>query len=215
MEFADFSEEINNKIEDIKSKILSREISVLDIELVPIFENLKNSLNIYNLNKYSLTYKNAFQLLNQKFEELKVFLNYLDNKDKFLDFLKANPKDREIDQLFDDCWRAPFTIESLSFKFLEYSKSRLIDEKSDPIVIKPIDKVYVKENFLLEIPSEKFTEKMMSFYEKIKRKLPCCYDDIFEDELDQIRIFEDFVYLLHLLQLNLIKYQKETKFLYL
>jgi hypothetical protein len=215
MEFTDFSEEINNKIEDIKSKILSREISLLDIELVPIFENLKNSLNIYNLNKYSITYKNAFQLLNQKFEELKVFLSYLDNKDKFLDFLKANPKDREIYQLFDDCWRSPFTIESLSFKFLEYSKSRLIDEKSDPIVIKSIDKVYVKDNFLLEIPSEKFTEKMMNFFEKVKRKLPCCYDDIFEDELDQIRIFEDFVYLLHLLQLNLIKYQKETNFLYL
>ena len=41
------------------------------------------------------------------------------------------------------------------------------------------------------------------------------YDEIFEDEHDQIRIFENFVYLLHLLQLNLIKYQKETKYLYL
>ena len=54
-----------------------------------------------------------------------------------------------------------------------------------------------------------------SLYEKIKNRLPCLYDDIFEDEHDQLKIFENFVFLLHLLQLGKIKYQKETNFLYL
>jgi len=59
-----------------------------------------------------------------------------------------------------------------------------------------------------------FTTLLVSF-ELIKRKLPCSYDMIFEDENNQIKLFEHFVYLLHLLQLGKIKYQKESNFLYL
>ncbi|MFX0105553.1 MAG: hypothetical protein ACFE75_08685 [Candidatus Hodarchaeota archaeon] len=214
MEYEDFSEEINKRIERIKNRVLSGEISLLDVELVPIFENLKDTLTIYNINKYSMTYKNAFELLSQKFEELKIFLSYLDNKDKFYDFLKTNPNDIEIFQLFDDCWRDPFIIDVLSLNFLEYSKDRLITPKEESLIFKSIEKIETKDKFLLEIPSKKFTEKMMHFFNIIKNKLPCSYDEIFEDEHDQIKVFENFVYLLHLLQLGKIKYQKETNFLY-
>ncbi|TET55675.1 MAG: hypothetical protein E3J52_12920 [Promethearchaeota archaeon] len=215
MEYKDFSEEINNKIETIKNRVLSGEISLLEIELVPIFENLKDSLTIYNISKYSRTYKSAFQLLSQKFEELKIFLSYLDNQDKFLKFLKANPRDIEIYQVFEDCWREPFNIDALSLKFLEYSKERLVLEKGEPLKIEPIEKIKLKEDFILEIPEKRFTEKMLAFFNIIKDKLPCSYEEIFEDELDQMKIFENFVYILHLLQLGKIKYQKETNFLYL
>ncbi|MCK4480351.1 MAG: hypothetical protein KAV01_07475 [Candidatus Lokiarchaeota archaeon] len=215
MEYKDFSEEINNTIETIKNRVLSGEISLLEIELVPIFENLKDSLTIYNISQYSRTYKSAFQLLSQKFEELKIFLSYLDNQDKFLKFLKTNPRDIEIYQVFEDCWREPFNIDTLSLKFLEYSKERLVLEKGEPLKIEPIEKIKLKEDFLLEIPEKRFTEKMLAFFNIIKDKLPCPYEEIFEDELDQIKIFENFVYILHLLQMGKIKYQKETNFLYL
>ena len=215
MEYKDFSEEINNKIENIKNRVLSGEISLLEIELVPIFENLKDSLTIYNISKYSRTYKSAFQLLSQKFEELKIFLSYLDNQDKFLKFLKTNPRDIEIYQVFEDCWREPFNIDTLSLKFLEYSKERLVLDKGEPLKIVPIEKIKLKEDFLLEIPEKRFTEKMLAFFNIIKDKLPCPYEEIFEDVLDQMKIFENFVYILHLLQLGKIKYQKETNFLYL
>jgi len=215
MEYKDFSEEINNKIETIKNRVLSGEISLLEIELVPIFENLKDSLTIYNISQYSRTYKSAFQLLSQKFEELKIFLSYLDNQDKFLKFLKSNPKDIEIYQLFEDCWRDPFIIDALSLKFLEYSKDRLVTEKPEPLKIEHLDKINLKETFLLEIPEKRFTDKMLAFFNVIKDKLPCSYGEIFENERDQIKIFENFVYLLHLLQLNKIKYEKNTNMLYL
>lgn len=215
MEYKDFSEEINNTIETIKNRVLSGEISLLEIELVPIFENLKDSLTIYNISQYSRTYKSAFQLLSQKFEELKIFLSYLDNQDKFLKFLKTNPRDIEIYQVFEDCWREPFNIDTLSLKFLEYSKERLVLEKGEPLKIEPIEKIKLKEDFLLEIPEKRFTDKMLAFFNIIKEKLPCSYKEIFESERDQMKIFENFVYLLHLLQLGKIKYQKETKILYL
>lgn len=214
MQNKDFSKEINEMIENIKNKVLSGEISILDTELVPIFKNLKDSLNIYNLNKYSMTFENAFQLLSQKFEELRIFLDYLDNNEKFLDYLKTNPNDLEIYQLFEDCWRKPFNFDALSLEFLESSKDRLVIERKESVLIETIKRIDSKENFLLEIPEQKFSEKMMSFYDKIKDKLPCPYDEIFEEDQDQMEIFEKFVYLLHLLQLGKIKYQKETNFLY-
>ena len=52
-ESKDISEEIDKKIEAIQLKVLSGEISLLDLELVPIFENIKDSLNIGNIDKYS------------------------------------------------------------------------------------------------------------------------------------------------------------------
>ncbi|NGX49404.1 MAG: hypothetical protein K940chlam5_01002, partial [Candidatus Anoxychlamydiales bacterium] len=61
----------------------------------------------------------------------------------------------------------------------------------------------------------KFTEKMMDFFNSIKDKLPCSYDDVFEDEKIQSKLFENFVYLLHLIQLNKIKYEKNTNTLYI
>ena len=215
MEKLDYSEEINKKIEDIKKKIVSRDISLLDIELVPIFKNLKDTLNIYNINKYSTTYKKGFRLLIQKFEELKFLLTYLDNEEILLNYLNTNPGDLEIYQLFEGCWKKPFNIETLSLRFLESSKDKLCSKKEVFSTVDFVEKIELKESFLLEVPKQKYTEKMMIFFNSIKDKLPCSYDDIFEEHIQQIKIFEDFVYLLHLLQLGMIQYQKESNFLYL
>ena len=214
-EFKDNSEEIKRRIEEIQTKVLSGEIILLDTELVSIFENLKNSLNIDNLNRYSSVYKNAFHLLIQKFEELKILINNIDRKEGFLKFLRLKPPDSEINNLLSGCWVKPFNIESLSFNFLESAKEKLNIKKGNPATIDQVEKMEVKGTFLLEISEQKFTEKMSEFYNRIKNQLPCGFEDIFESEQDQIKIYENFVYLLHLLQLGKIKYQKETNFLYL
>ena len=117
-EYKDFSEEINRKIEEIQTKVITGEVTLLDVELFPIFENINYSLNTGNLNRYSITYKNASQLLIQKFEELKILINNIDRKEGFLKFLKSNPEDSEIYQLLNDCWIKPFNIESLYLDFL-------------------------------------------------------------------------------------------------
>ncbi len=113
------------------------------------------------------------------------------------------------------CWRKPFIIEALSLRFLELSRDRLCKERGPPIFIEHLDKVKVSDDFILEVPKQKFTEKMMNFLNKIQSKLPCYFEDVFEEDKDQIVIFENFVYLLHLLQLKKIKYQKETSTLYM
>jgi hypothetical protein len=65
-ESKDFSEEINRKIEELHTKVLSGEITLLNLELVPIFENIKDTLDIGNINRYSLAFNNVFQLLVDK-----------------------------------------------------------------------------------------------------------------------------------------------------
>lgn len=215
MEHLDYSTEITKKIESIKNKVYSGEISLLDVELVSIFTELKDTLNIHNLSKYSITYEKIFQLLNQKFEELKLLLSSLDNEKVFLNYLNSKPEDSEIYQLFEECWREPFTINTLSLDFLESSKEKLDKRKGETYKIEHVDKIDFKDNFLLEIPTHKFTEKMMLFFNSIKDKLPCSYDEIFIEEKSQVKLFKNFVYLLHLLQLGKVQYQKVTGFLYL
>jgi len=215
IEFTDYSKEINQKIENVKKEVLSGKISLLNLELNPIFQDLKDSLNVFNINKYSELYKEACSLLNQKFEELKGFLKLLESDKLFFNFLNSKYSDSEISDLFKGCWRQIFHIENASIKFLKDSNQKYSKEKDTAIHIEHLKKQYIDKEFLVEIPSKNYTDRILIYFNKIKSKLPCSFEDIFEDDKDQIQIFENFVYLLHLLQLGKIKYQKETKTLYL
>ncbi|MHA1294705.1 MAG: hypothetical protein ACTSQJ_18870 [Promethearchaeota archaeon] len=207
--------DLDKRIEEIKEKSLLGKIKLLDFKLVPIFEDLKKLINIENLNDSSKTYTKACELLDKKFEELKILLGSFDCEQKFSQYIKNNPTEIEISHLLSDCWIKTFTIEALSLDYLEYCKNKLCGLKRIPISIEHLNKISVNEDFFLEIPKHKFTEKMMIYFENIKEKLPCVFDEIFENEKDQIKIYEKFVYILHLLQLGKIKYQKETNFLYI
>lgn len=211
----DITEVLNNRIRDIQKKILSGKVNLLDLELVPLFDELKDSLTVHNLEKSSETYKNACLLLNQKFDELISMLNSLESEKQFLNYLNSNPSDLELFSLLNECWRNLFTIDAISLDFLELSQKRLGIDRGGPITIEHLQKAKVKDKFLLEIPKHKFTEKMMRFYNSIRKKLPCSLEDIFEDYTEQEIIYENFVYLLHLLQLGKIKYLKETNVIYL
>ena len=211
----DITEVLNNRIRDIQKKILSGKVNLLDLELVPLFDELKDSLTVHNLEKSSETYKNACLLLNQKFDELRSMLSSLESEKQFLNYLNSNPSDLELYSLLNECWRNLFTIDAISLDFLELSQKRLGIDRGGPITIEHLQKAKVKDKFLLEIPKHKFTEKMMMFYNFIRKKLPCSLEDIFEDYTEQEIIYENFVYLLHLLQLGKIKYLKETNVIYL
>lgn len=211
----DITEVLNNRIRDIQKNILSGKVNLLDLELVPLFDELKDSLTVHNLEKSSETYKNACLLLNQKFDELISMLSSLESEKQFLNYLNSNPSDLELYSLLNECWREIFTIDALSLDFLELSQKRLGIDRGGPITIEHLHKAKIKDKFLLEIPRHKFTEKMMKFYNSILKKLPCSIEDIFEDYTEQEIIYENFVFLLHLLQLGKVKYLKETNVIYL
>ncbi len=208
-------EEIQKKIKKVHQDVLEGKISLLEYQLVPIFNQLKDSLNISNINQTSKTYIEACELLDKKFEELKALLNSLDEEKRFQEYLKSEPEDSEILELFSGCWLKTFNLEPLSYTFLESSKERLMVDKTSSFTIQHLQKVEIDEDFILKLPKHKFTEKMLNFYEKIKKKLPCKFNEVFEDMENQIQIYENFIYLLHLLQLKKIKYQPDTDTLYI
>jgi len=207
-------EELNRRIKDIHDDILEGRVSLLDLELVPMFNQIKDTLTVDNLDKHSKIYKNTCELLNQKFDELKNLLSSLDTQEKFTKYLNTNPTDMEICELFEGCWSKIFTIDALSIDFLEMSKERLSKLIRESYSIEHLQKKEGGGVFILEVPKLKFSEKMTEFLNSIQGKLPCSFDEVFKDDSDQIKIFEKFVYLLHLLQLGKIKYQKETNTLY-
>lgn len=211
----DISDGLNRKILNIRKEVISGDMTLLELELVPIFMDLKDSISIHNINSYSKTFKQACDLLEQKFQELRNLLQSIGNDEIFLDYLKSNPSEAEISHLFHGCWRKPFYLDSLSLTFLETSNARLSTGRTRLSSVEHLERMDINEEFLLEISREKFTVKMMKFFDEIKNKIPCSFDEIFEDELNQVKIYEYFVYLLHLLQIGKLKYQKETNFLYL
>ena len=215
MEELDLSEKINKRIALIKNEVLSGKINLLELQLNPIFSEIKNSISIYNIENYSQSYKNAVELLNDKFEELKNLLSSLDIEKKFEDFLKTHPSEDQISDLFRGCWRETFLLEPISLEFLDYASNRYGKERITNFTIEHLTKEKTNDKFLLEVPKYKYTEKINAFYDKIKKKLPCFFEDVFDNELDQIEIYEQFVYLLHLLQLGKIKYEKNTNTLYM
>jgi hypothetical protein len=215
VEIKDFSEELNEKIEGIQKKVYSGEITLLNLELVPIFNSLKNSVTVNNIDRYSKPYREACGLLDQKFNELKKLLGSSTIEKTFLEYLESNPKDEDIVQLFDNCWRSIFYLDTLSIHFLELSKNLLCREKENSIIAETIEMEESDEEFVVKIPKHKFTEKMMNYFLQIKEKLPCSFDTLFEDEENDISLCKNFVYILHLLQSGFVKYQEETNFIYL
>ena len=210
MGYDDISEELTNYIDTVKEDVVTGKISLLELELNPIFDQLKESLNVYNIFNYSQTYEKACDLLSLKFEELKNLLNHLDNDQIFMQFLKSKPSDIEIEQILGNCWRKVFHLESISPEFMIYSNNRFSKDRLFTEKIEHIRKEHVGGSFLLEIPRQKFTEKMMEFYSYIKNKLPCKFDELFDEFQDQMEIYEYFVYILHLLQIGKITYEKTT-----
>ena len=211
----DFNLEINNKIDKIKQEIVSGKISLLELELNNLFNEMEGFINTVNLEQYAITYKRAYEILEQKFEELKKLLRSLDDDRKIIAFLKTNPKDEEICEIFKGCWHKPYYIADFSLEFLFYVADRYCKDNIPHLEIVHLKKIPSKEDFLIEVPEFQFIEKLNKYYDEIINKLPCVFDQIFEEERNQIKIYEHFIYLLHLLQQGRIKYHKETNTLYL
>ena len=206
---------VRDQLVQIKHDILKGKISLLELELNPIFQEIIDSVSTTNIFQYSPLYKETNDILYQKFEELKTLLIRMDNEQKYLDFLKKSPSDSEIALLFKGCWNRLFRIGCLSLGFLQESQNKLSTRNREPIKIKKVPRIESKDQFLLEIPMQKFTEKMDDYFTSISDKLPCSLDELFDNETDQLVIYENFIYMLHLLQLGRIKYQKDTKTFYI
>ncbi len=210
----DIREKISAEVEKIKDNLLNGRITLLETELVPLFVDLKNSLNIENIFPYSELFKEISLLLAQKFEELQKLINSLGKTNVVLQFLENEPSEATISQVLRYSWISPFNLPSISQNYLDKCKRSLVKERESHLIFEHPDMIKKTRNFFLEMPEQNFIEKMNNFYNNIKDSLPCPYELIFKDETNQEKLFENFVYFLHLLQSGKLKYQKETNSIY-
>jgi len=214
MVYDDVSVEIIDQIEQIRNEVFSGKLSLIDLKLSPIFQKLKNTLNVKNLISYSKPFEGACALLSEKFEELQNLLNTIQDDEIFIKFLEKNPSDELVTSFFLKSWREIFYLESMSLKFLNYSNNRFSHERKMIGTIEHLQIQDQKENFLLHIPEYEFTEKMERYFNQISQLLPCKFEELFASENDQIKIYENFVFVLHLIQLGILKYDKEENIVY-
>jgi len=205
-----YLEELN----EIKENVLSGRIKLLDLQLIPIFNKLKNSLTVENLEGHSKAYTDACILLEEKFEELKNLINTSEMERRLRAFLEKEPSDAVLINLFNGAWKKPFSIDMMAFNFLEKSKNLLCRESKAPIEIKHEEIEPVEDLFIVEIMEKDFTVRMMDYYEEVRQKVPCSFNEIFENETNKVNVYKKFVYLMHLIQSGRIKYQEETDFIY-
>ncbi|MHA1724227.1 MAG: hypothetical protein ACTSYC_03240 [Promethearchaeota archaeon] len=203
------------ELKEIEKRVKEGEISLLEFELVPIFSRLNALISPENLEPSIDLFQEACLILHQKFQEFKLILESMDSPHKLMEYIKQEPSETEILSLIRECWIDPFFLSSLSLDFLLESKKKLEYRSRQAKSFEQLELIIKKENFLLEISEESFTDKMNAYYNKIINKLPCSFEVIFENEHDQITIYEHFVYILHLIQLKKIKYQKYTRMLYI
>jgi hypothetical protein len=85
--------------------------------------------------------------------------------------------------MFNSCWNINFELDAVYLNFLEYALNRFCKKKSMDLKIEHLNKVKSDYQFLL-----KFTERVNALFNKIRNKLPCFFEDIFENETDQLKI---------------------------
>jgi hypothetical protein len=212
--YDDTSTDIINQIEQIKKDVFSGKLSLMELKLSPIFQELKSTLNMANLIRYSKPFEGACGLLSQKFEELQKLLNALQDDEIFSQFLEKNPSDELIASLLKKSWTKVFYLESMSLNFLNYSINRYSQERKSIDRIEHLQIQDHKGSFLLNVPEHEFTEKIQRYFDQISYLLPCKFEELFAYESSQIKIYENFVYILHLIQLGIIKYNKEENLVY-
>jgi hypothetical protein len=206
--------EINERVREIMKMVLAGDLSLLDFELKPLFREIRDSVNPKSINNYASTYSEMLDLLERKYNEFQDLINQINSDDLFLRFLEKNPNDDIISDCFTGCWRKAFTLRTVSLKGLSKYFDRFTSSHKEFIDIQHINRSTKKGEYIFFVPKESFSEKMMDFYTVLVEKLPCDYDDLFKYEKNQLVIFENFVYLLHLLQIGKVKFQKETNILY-
>lgn len=203
------------QIDDIRNRVLSGEIKILDYQLIPVFDELRKSLNVDTIDGHSKAYSTACILLENKLEELKNLISSSEMERKLVEFLENQPSDVLIAKVFNNCWKKPLVIERLSYDFLKYSKDLLCKDKTPKKEIQHEEYSPPTEDYIIKIQKQNFTEEMTNYFESIRHKLPCTFNELFEDEPNRITACQNFVFLMHLIQYGKIHYQKETDHLYL
>ncbi|MHA1583730.1 MAG: hypothetical protein ACTSVU_08470 [Promethearchaeota archaeon] len=207
--------ELLEQTEKLKVQIENGKTNLIDYNLQDLFLELKSLISPDDLETGISVMENGTLLLEEKLDEIKRFILIMAQKEKISQFLDQNQDDHNIlNNLLIQNWINPYEISSLSPEFLSRSWKQLvfnkiIRTKEEVIEFHKINQE--TKNRGIQFVGAPFEEKMQHYFQTILSSLPTTIDQLINASGDKKKYFENFSYILHLLQEGYLLYDPNTK----
>ncbi|WP_371801649.1 hypothetical protein [Candidatus Lokiarchaeum ossiferum] len=197
----------------LKDRMEMDHISLIEEDLKSIFIELKELISPSDLDLGISVMQNGTLMLEQKIEEVKRFINYLTQKDQIFQFITSTATDHQLATILSQVWHEPIQLPYLSMNYLVGNWAKLVRDKKIHHTksiqeISPIEKKTVGSftDF-----SDPFEEQMLSYLDRIKPILPATMEEILGHFDNPDQYFEQFSFILHLLQEGYLYFNKSTQ----
>jgi len=211
-------ESLKDYVSSLFNQIKSGQIKPIDINLIPIFKKFQelnlSTPEIQNNIEYFIktldTFLNAEEIFRLKIDQIKEFIQKLDDKSIIVQFLQRFANDENIlEKLVNKSMNIPFTLDNITSNYLtdsfnRWTKPRSIcihEEFTEPPKTEKLD----SSNFQNETFNFDVVKEIEKYYFEIKSKLPCSLNDIIIQHENIEEAFMHFTYILHLIQDKKIK----------
>ena len=202
------------KMAQIQMQVEQGHLSLLDIDLIPIFQQITENLSPEEILLGLSAMQSGTSILGLKIEEIRNFILFLSQKELIISYLTNLSSDEEYYHLLINHWETPFQLESISPEFLQSSYSALVSNKPVQIVKKAsgiMDPGFQKELTELEVSQLSMKKELEIFLTSILPQLPQTFSALLSTYTDVEEYFRHFSYILHLTQEGSLYYDSSTK----
>ncbi len=202
------------RISFLKNQVLIGKKSLLDEDLESLFVEFKNLISESELETSIQIMNNGTIILEHKLEELRGFISLISQKNQILEYFKNSSSDEALAKIFNKIWQSPLSLPHFSLSFLTKSFERLVlNKKSSNLNIIFKDKPILANLDIRELPEidKPYKMKMFEYLNSIHPILPGTLDDLINNNHSIDVYYENFSYILHLLQLGYLSFTKNTQ----
>ena len=202
------------RISFLKNQVILGKKSLLDEDLESLFVELSESVSENELETSIQIMDNGTIILEKKLDELRDFITIISQKNQILEYLRKNSSDESFAKILNKIWQSPLLLPHFSQSFLMKSFDKLVlNKKSNNLGIIFKDKPFLGSPDIRELPEidKPYIMKMFGYLNSIRPILPATLDDLIEKSHPIDVYYENFSYILHLLQLGFLSFTKSNQ----
>ncbi len=202
------------RISFLKNQVLLGKKSLLDEDLESLFIEFKDLISESELETSIQIMNDGTIILEKKLEELRDFISIISQKNQILEYLKNSSSDEAFSKILNIIWQSPLLLPHFSLSFLTKSFERLVlNKKSSNLGIFFKDKPNLASPDIRELPEidKPYKIKMFEYLNSIQPILPTTLEGLLNKNLFIDDYYKYFSYILHLLQLGYLTYNKSSK----
>ncbi|MHA1511558.1 MAG: hypothetical protein ACTSRX_07555 [Promethearchaeota archaeon] len=202
------------RISFLKNQVLIGKKSLLDEDLESLFVEFKDLISESDLETSIKIMNDGTIILEKKLDELRDFISIISQKNQILEYLKNSSSDDSFAKILNKIWQSPLLLPHFSLSFLMKSFERLVlNKKSSNLEIFFKDKPILGSPDIRELPEidKPYKMKMFGYLNSIRPVLPATLDDLINNDHSIDVYYENFSYILHLLQLGFLSFTKSNQ----